>query len=64
MPFTADETVPYGRIVEVLNVGAANDLKMVLATKPVKTPAGSPQPAELPAEATPAPMQPAAVENK
>lgn len=35
----ADETVPYGRIVEVLNAGASNNLKMVLATKPVSTPA-------------------------
>ena len=31
----ADETVPYGRIVEVLNAGASHNLKMVLATKPV-----------------------------
>lgn len=31
----ADESVPYGRIVEVLNAGASNNLKMVLATKPV-----------------------------
>lgn len=28
----ADEAVKYGKIVEVLNVGAANDIKMVLAT--------------------------------
>lgn len=31
----ADETVPYGRIVEVLNAGASHNLKMVLATKAV-----------------------------
>lgn len=31
----ADETVPYGRIVEVLNAGASNNIKIVLATKPV-----------------------------
>lgn len=30
----ADETVPYGKIVEVLDIGARNNLKMVLATKP------------------------------
>ena len=30
----ADEAVPYGKVVEVLNLGAANSLKMVLATKP------------------------------
>lgn len=31
----ADEAVPYGRIVEVLNAGASNNIKIVLATKPV-----------------------------
>lgn len=30
----ADESVPYGKIVEVLDLGARNNLKMVLATKP------------------------------
>lgn len=30
----ADEEVPYGRLVEVLNLGSTNGLKMVLATKP------------------------------
>ncbi len=34
----ADEEVPYGKIVEVLDLGARNNLKMVLATKPAKTP--------------------------
>lgn len=29
----ADSAVSYGQVVEVLNVGAANSLKMVLATK-------------------------------
>lgn len=29
----ADEDVPYGKVVEVLNLGAANSLKMVLATR-------------------------------
>jgi biopolymer transport protein ExbD len=33
----ADETVPYGKIVEVLNVGASHNLKMVLATKAVSS---------------------------
>lgn len=32
----ADETVPYGKIVEVLDMGARNNLKMVLATTPSK----------------------------
>ncbi|MGM9851531.1 MAG: ExbD/TolR family protein [Muribaculaceae bacterium] len=36
----ADVAVPYGKVVEVLNIGAANNLKMVLATKPLdKSPA-------------------------
>lgn len=30
----ADEEVPYGRLVEVLDMGARNNLKMILATKP------------------------------
>lgn len=30
----ADEEVAYGKVVEVLNLGAANSLKMVLATRP------------------------------
>jgi len=30
----ADEEVTYGRLVEVLDMGACNNLKMVLATKP------------------------------
>ena len=38
----ADEKVPYGSIVEVLNAGASNNLKMVLATKPVSNPDGLP----------------------
>ena len=33
----ADEAVPYGNIVEVLNAGASHNLKMVLATKPVSS---------------------------
>lgn len=30
----ADEEVPYGKLIEVLDLGATNNLKMVLATKP------------------------------
>jgi len=33
----ADEAVPYGKVVEVLNAGAGASLKMVLATKPMTT---------------------------
>ncbi len=35
----ADAEVPYGRLVEVLDLGARNGLKMVLATKPAPSPA-------------------------
>ena len=42
----ADETVPYGKVVEVLNLAAKNSLKMVLATKPAPTSA-QPQAASL-----------------
>ncbi len=30
----ADEEVPYGKVIEILNLAAQNNLKMVLATKP------------------------------
>lgn len=33
----ADEDVPYGAIVEVLDMGAKNNLRMVLATRPTTT---------------------------
>lgn len=32
----ADVEVPYGKVVEVLNLGAANSMKMVLATRPLR----------------------------
>lgn len=35
----ADESVPYGRIVEILNLGAEIDIKIVLATRPSVAPA-------------------------
>lgn len=31
----ADVEVPYGKVVEVLNLGAENSMKMVLATHPI-----------------------------
>lgn len=34
----ADESLPYGKIVDILNIGAAIDIKMVLATKPSRNP--------------------------
>ena len=33
----ADEEVHYGKVVEILNLAAQNNLKMVLATKPAPT---------------------------
>lgn len=33
----ADEEVPYGKVIEILNLAAQNNLKMVLATKPAPT---------------------------
>lgn len=39
----ADESVTYGRLVEVLDLGARNNLNMVLATKPAPASA-TPQP--------------------
>ena len=33
----ADAEVPYGRLVEVLDLGSRNGIKMVLATKPAPT---------------------------
>ena len=32
----ADEEVPYGKVVEMLEMGARNNLKVVLATKPAR----------------------------
>ncbi|MDE6334570.1 MAG: biopolymer transporter ExbD [Muribaculaceae bacterium] len=37
----ADVEVQYGKVVEVLNLGAANSLKMVLATRPSATQASA-----------------------
>lgn len=30
----ADEVVPYGELIKILDIGSSNNLKMVLATKP------------------------------
>lgn len=46
----ADVDVQYGKVVEVLNLGAANSLKMVLATRPTgnapDSQSAQPQPAQ------------------
>lgn len=38
----ADEAVPYGKIVEILNIGAQVNTKIVLATRPTATPIAAP----------------------
>lgn len=58
----ADAQVPYGRIVEVLDLGTRNSLRMVLATTPVPA-ADSPAMRSVPetaTESTPATTLPAA----
>lgn len=53
----ADENITYGRLVQVLDMGASNGVKMVLATKPAPE---SVKPDGTPAAATPVqPAQPA-----
>lgn len=39
----ADEAVPYGKVVAVLNAGAEASLRMVLATRPAAVPAPAPE---------------------
>ncbi len=49
----ADEEVPYGDLMKVLNLGVTNGLKIVLATKPAPVsamPDGEPQPAPIQAQ--------------
>ena len=45
-----DEDVDYGRVVDVLNIGAKNNLRMVLATTP-QSAAQVPEGAQMPDEA-------------
>ena len=47
----ADEEVPYGKIVEILDKGSKNGLKIVLATKPAQTPGDGRQQAQQPSAA-------------
>lgn len=46
----ADESVTYGRLIEVLDLGARNNMNMVLATKPAPASA-TPQPSTLTTDA-------------
>ena len=41
----ADEDVPYGKIVDILDKGSKNGLKVVLATKPASEKYAAPEPA-------------------
>ena len=55
----ADEEVPYGKIVDILDKGSKNGLKVVLATKPASAAYGSPDPQQAPGQepaAEPAPQ--------
>ena len=52
-----DVDVPYGRVIEVLNLGAQNDLKMVLATTPIDKTAPAEATASAPATTTPVPAK-------
>ena len=52
-----DVDVPYGRVIEVLNLGAQNDPKMVLATTPIDKTAPAEATASAPATTTPVPAK-------
>ena len=52
-----DVDVPYGRVIEVLNLGAQNDLKMVLATTPIDKTAPAEATASAPATTAPVPAK-------
>lgn len=50
----ADEQVPYGKIVDILDKGSKNGLKIVLATKPASATYSAPEPATTTAAPAPA----------
>jgi biopolymer transport protein ExbD len=49
----ADEAVPYGKIVDILDKGSRNNLKIVLATKPASQQYAAPEPETQPATTAP-----------
>jgi biopolymer transport protein ExbD len=49
----ADEAVPYGKIVDILDKGSRNNLKIVLATKPASQQYAAPEPETQPATSAP-----------
>lgn len=51
----ADEVVPYGKIVDILDKGSKAGLKIVLATKPASQPYAAPDPTTTPADDATAP---------
>lgn len=62
----ADESVPYGKIVEILNAGSQVNLKIVLATKPTEQAAATPTASAAPqpaAGANPSTPIPASANN-
>lgn len=48
----ADQEVPYGKIVDILDKGAKVGVKVVLATKPASDEYASPEPEPVPADAS------------
>ena len=46
MALYADEEVPYGKIVDILDKGSRCGLKIVLATKPASSTYAAPEPDE------------------
>lgn len=65
----ADQEVPYGKIVEVLDKGSRVGIKVVLATKPASEPYAAPAPAaegtdaDAPADAAPETSAPATTQE-
>ncbi|MBP3738652.1 MAG: biopolymer transporter ExbD [Muribaculaceae bacterium] len=55
----ADEVVPYGKIVDILDKGSKTGLKIVLATKPASQTYAAPEPEAQPQEQPAAATQPA-----
>ena len=60
----ADEEVPYGKIVDILDKGSRNGLKVVLATKPASEPYAAPVPAAQATEPEQPVQDPAVAPNQ
>ena len=60
----ADEEVPYGKIVDILDKGSRNGLKVVLATKPASEPYAAAEPAAQATEPEQPVQDPAVAPNQ